>query len=105
MLITKTFHCNRPSGSGETDCMKGFYHIWAGSPHGHVTKPICTNFHFCAPKIFHIYYLVSNNSTVSEKKEFNFENRVTFGEGQRMTLTFDTHVGSTDHLVQCMYQV
>ena len=52
-----------------------------------------------------IQYLVSNNPTVSQKKRFNFENRVTFGEGQRMTLTFDTQVGSVDHLVQCMYQL
>ena len=55
------------------------------------------------PKSF-TYYLVSNNSTVSEKIGFNFENQVTFGEGQRMTLTFDIHVLSIDHSVQSMYQ-
>ena len=39
------------------------------------------------------------------RKKGSLKNRVTFGEGQRMTLTFDTHVGSIDHLVQCMYQI
>ena len=65
-----------------------------GGPHGHMTKPICTN---VLLKSF-TQCLNPNKSVVSEKKEFNFENRVTLGEGQRMTLTFDTHVGSIDHL-------
>ena len=58
-----------------------------------MTKPICTNFHFCAPKIFQ-WYLVSNNSTVSKKKMILLRkpsNRCR--EGQKMTLTFHAHVG------------
>ena len=66
---------------------------------GHLCK-----FPFVCSQIFHIVFGF-NNSTASEKKWFNFENRVTFREGQRITLTFDTYVGSTDHLVQCIYQL
>ena len=40
-----------------------------------------------------------------KKKEFNFENRVIFGEGQRMTFTFDILVCSIDHLVECMHKL
>ena len=39
-----------------------------------------------------------------KEKRFKFENRVTFGKGQRMTLTFDPYVDSLDHFVQCIYQ-
>ena len=67
MLITK-FHCNRPSGSGETDFWRVssiYEHV---GPHGHVTKPICTNFHFCAPKIFHIVFGFKYISSFWEKR-------------------------------------
>ena len=30
---------------------------------------------------------------------------VTFGKGQRMILTLNTHVGLLDHLVQCIYKL
>ena len=36
---------------------------------------------------------------VLEKTRFKFEYHVTFGQGQRMTLTFDTHVASKNRLV------
>ena len=39
------------------------------------------------------------------KKGLNIENRESFGEGQRMTLIFDTQGGSVDHFVQCMYTI
>ena len=36
---------------------------------------------------------------------FNFEIRVTFDQGQRMTLTFDTHSTSLTHLAECFKQL
>ena len=54
--------------------------------------------------LFWRVYLVSNSTTVFEKKN-KFENRVTFGESQKMISTFDTHVGLLDQFVQCIYQL
>ena len=73
-----------------------------------MTKLICINFHSCVPKIFHMVhmYLVSNNLTVFEKKtKFKFENRMTSGQDQRMTLTFDTRVALLNYLFQSIYQL
>ena len=36
---------------------------------------------------------------------FNFEICVTFDQGQRMTLTFDTHSTSLTHLAECFKQL
>ena len=35
------------------------------------------------------------------KTSFNFEIWMTFDQGQRMTLTFDTHSTSLTHLAEC----
>ena len=53
---------------------------------------------------FSTWYLVSNISTVFEKKIFKLKT-VTFGKCQIMILTFDTHVGWLDYLVQCIYKL
>ena len=39
------------------------------------------------------------------KTSFNFEIWVTFDQGQRMTLTFDTHSTSLTHLAKCFKQL
>ena len=39
------------------------------------------------------------------KTSFYFEIWVTFDQGQRMTLTFDTHSTSLTHLVECFKQL
>ena len=36
-----------------------------------------------------------------QSQTFNFEIWMTFGQGQRMTLTFDTHSTSLNHLGEC----
>ena len=39
------------------------------------------------------------------KTSFNFEIWVTFDQGQRMNLTFDTHSTSLIHLAECFKQL
>ena len=39
------------------------------------------------------------------KTSFNFEIRVTFDQGQRMTFTFDTHETSLTYLAECFKQL
>ena len=51
------------------------------------------NFGLKSPKLF------------LRKTSFNFENRVTFDQGQRMTLTFDTHSTLLTYLAKCFKQV
>ena len=40
-----------------------------------------------------------------QSQTFNFEIRMTFGQVQRMTLTFDTHSTSLTHLAECFKQL
>ena len=42
---------------------------------------------------------------LGKKTSFNFEIWVTFDQGQRMTLTFDTHSTSLTHLAKCFKQL
>ena len=40
-----------------------------------------------------------------QSQKFNYKVRVTFDQGQRMTLTFDTHSTSLTHLAECFKQL
>ena len=40
-----------------------------------------------------------------QKTNFNFDIWVTFNQGQRMALTFDTHSTSLTHLAKCFKQL
>ena len=51
-MLHAKFQDHRTSGSG--DDFKGFYHIWALGPFGHVTWPIYINFGSPFQKILHI---------------------------------------------------
>ena len=42
---------------------------------------------------------------IGQSQKFNFEIWVTFDQGQRMTLTFDTHSTSLTHLAKCFKQL
>ena len=44
-------------------------------------------------------------SIQAKSQTFNFEIWVTFDQGQRMTLTFDTHSTSLTHLAECFKQL
>ena len=49
MLHTK-FRGNRPTGSGEEDCLKGFYHIWAWRPSWSCDQNIANKISMPLPK-------------------------------------------------------
>ena len=48
-------------------------------------------------KFLHGIWFQRTQQFFEEKKDVTYGNRVTFAEGQRKTLTFDTHVRSLDH--------
>ena len=52
-----------------------------------------------------IQNLVQNGPVVSEKIRFEFCMYTTLGQGQIMTLTFNTHIPSRSQLVVCIYQL
>ena len=89
MLHTK-FRGNRPAGSGEED-FKRFFTIYGHGGHlGHVTSIMSSDFHFLVLESFHTKF----SSVVSEKSGLNFCMYTTLGQGQEMTLTFNTHISS-----------
>ena len=49
--------------------------------------------------------LVTHDSIVPEKTSFNFEIWVTFGQGQILTLTYDTHLTSLSYLFEYLNQL
>ena len=59
-------------------------------------------FHYSQKLSHDICFQITNSFW---EKQCKFENGVTFVEGQIMTLTFDIHVASLNHLVQCSYQL
>ena len=72
---------------------------------GHVTQLICINFHFYSPSSFHMNFGSKSPKYFCEKTSFIFEILVTFDQGQRMTLTFDTHSTSLTYLANCFKQL
>ena len=52
-----------------------------------------SDFHFLVPESFH-KKLVQIGKVVSEKTRFDFCMYRTLGQGQEMTLTFNTHIPS-----------
>ena len=59
-----------------------------GGHHGHVTSILITNF------FSFLQNLVQNGTIVSEKIGSNFCMYTTLGQGQEMTLAFNTHLPS-----------
>ena len=71
-----------------------FFTIYGHGGHlGHVTSILLTNFHFLVLESFHTN-LVQNGTVVSEKIWIDFCMYKTLGQGQEMTLTFNTHLPS-----------
>ena len=82
-----------------------FFQIYGHGGHlGHVTSIMSSDFHFLVPKSFH-KKIGSDRQVVSEKIQFEFLNVhvTTFGQGQEMTLTFNTHIPSYIQLDDCSY--
>ena len=92
MLHTK-FRVNRPAGSGEEDFLRVFTIYGRGGHLGHVTSIMSSDFHFLVPESFH-KNLIQINKVNSEKIRFNFCMYTNLGQGQEMTVTFNTHMPS-----------
>ena len=89
MLHTK-FQRNRPAGSGE-EIFEGFLPYYGLRGHlGYVTSIMSSDFHFLIPESFK-QKLVQIGTEVSEKIQFEFLYLHTLGQGQEITLTFNTH--------------
>ena len=67
---------------------------------GHVTKNICINFHSHSPLSFHMSFGSESPNCFCEKQVLTLKSEVTFDQGQRMALTFDSHSTSLTHLVE-----
>ena len=92
MLHTK-FRENRPAGSTVED-FRRIFTIYGGVAHlGHETSIMLSDFHFLVPESFHPN-LVQFCTVVSEKIHVEFCMYTTLGQGQEMTLTFNTHISS-----------
>ena len=70
-----------------------FLTIFIGIAATQTIHPKYISFHSHSPISFHLN-LILNSPRDSGEKKFNFESLVAFGQGQRMTLTFDTHLTS-----------
>ena len=86
----------------EKKILKGFYHVWAWWPFGHVTSIMSSDFYFLVPESFH-KKLVQIGTVVSEKIWFEICMCTTLDQGQEMTLTFNTHIESYIQLDVCSY--
>ena len=95
---------NRPAGSGEEDFLKGFTIYGRGGHLGHVTSIQSSDFHFFYLKAC-IQNKVQIGTVVSEKILFEFCMYTTLGQGQVMTLTFNTHIPSYIQSDVCSYQL
>ena len=96
MLNTK-FQGHRFIGSGEENFFEVFTIYGQGSHVGHVAQFICIKFSFLfSLKLsYDIWFQIA--LLFMRKTSFNFEIWMTFDQGQRMTLTFDTHSRSLTH--------
>ena len=93
MLHTK-FRGNPPAGSGEEDFLKGFYHIWAWQPSWSCDQHHVIRFSFpCTCKLSYKVWFRSTQYFM-RKSGLNFCMYMTLGQGQEMTLTFNTHISS-----------
>ena len=78
----------------EKKIFEGFFTNYGRDGHlGHVTIIMSSGFHFLVPGSFH-KNLVQIGTVVSEKIRFEFCMYTTMGQGQEMTLTFNTHIPS-----------
>ena len=62
-----------------------------------------SDFHFLVSESFLKENLVQIGTVVSEKSGLNFYMYTTLGQGQEMTLTFNTHIPSYIQLDDCSY--
>ena len=100
MLHTK-FQRNQPAGSGE-EIFEGFLPYYGLRGHlGYVTSIMSSDSHFLVPESFK-QKLVQIGTEVSEKIQFEFLYLHTLGQGQEITLTFNTHMSSI-YSIRCHF--
>ena len=99
MLHTK-FRGSRSAGSGEENFGRVFTIYGRGGHLGHVSSIMSSDFHFLVPESF-LKNMVQIGTVVSEKIRFKFCIYTTLGQGQEMTLTFNTHIPSYIQLDDC----
>ena len=88
MMLHTKFQGHGSIGSAEED----FLRFLPYNGHvGHVTQLICINLHFLFSLKLSYEFWFQITQLFLRKTSFNFEIWVTFDQGQRMTLTFDTH--------------
>ena len=71
---------------------------------GHVTSIMSSDFHFLVPETLHTKFGSDRHSSL-RKSGLNFCMYTTLGQGQEMTLTFNTHIPSYIQLDVCCYQL
>ena len=71
---------------------------------GVVASIMSSDFHFLVPESF-LQNLVQIDTVVSEKSSLNFCMYTTLGQGQEMTLTFNTHISSNWMSAPTTFQV
>ena len=77
----------------EKKFLKGFYHIWASWPSWLCDQHHVIIFHFLVPENFN-QNLVQISTEVSGKIQFEFLYLHPLGQGQKITLAFNTHISS-----------
>ena len=92
MLHTR-FHGNQPAGSGEEDFLRVFTIYGHGGHLCHVTSIMSSGFISLSLKAFiKIWFRLAQYFL--RKSGLNFCMYTTLGQGQEMTLTFNTHISS-----------
>ena len=105
LMLHTVFQGHESISSREENLFLKFFHIWAWQP-----SWSCDPFHlykFSFPFSHKLSYELWFQTTqlFLRKTSFNFEIRVIFDQGQRMTLTSDTHSTSLTYLVECFKQL
>ena len=89
----------------EKKVFEGFFTIYGHGGHlGHLTSIMSSDFHFLVPESF-IQNLLQIGTVVSEKIQFEILYVHNLGQGQEMTLTFNTHISSNKMSAPTTYQV
>ena len=93
MLHTK-FRGNRPAGSGKENFGRAFIIYGRGGHFNNVNSIMFYEFSFpCTGKLsYKIWFRTAQKFLI--KSGLNFCMYTTFGQGQEMTLTFNTHIPS-----------
>ena len=102
-MLHNKFHGNQPAGSGEEDFLRVFTRYGHGGHLGHVTSIMSSDFYFLVPESFQKKFGSDWCKVVSDKSCLNFCMYTTLGQGQEMTLTFNTHIPSYVQLDNCSY--